>query len=164
LLPIILSSRKSLNIHDHPFFFCFVIYVFVYVLTYVLSIMTEGTSDTTAAAVEEQPLDTRQEKKQQPPASAHPSEKPQGVVESKPEAKPGPPGGPGGVKPFGPVMGPAVEYPKGLKLYSIIISLYLAGFLTALVGHPLLSQASLIVDCRAIGSHHHRQRHPPYHE
>ncbi|KAF3385431.1 Efflux pump roqT [Penicillium rolfsii] len=29
-------------------------------------------------------------------------------------------------------MGPAVEYPTGPKLYSIIISLYLAGFLTAL--------------------------------
>jgi hypothetical protein len=27
------------------------------------------------------------------------------------------PGCPGGRKPFGPGMGPEVEYPKGLKLY-----------------------------------------------
>ncbi|GIJ86451.1 hypothetical protein Asppvi_005340 [Aspergillus pseudoviridinutans] len=101
--------------------------------------MAQETPDSTAAAVEEQPLDTRQEK--QPPSSAHPSEKSQGVVESKSEANPAPPGplggpvgpsGPGGGKPFGPGMGPAVEYPQGPKLYSIIISLYLAGFLTAL--------------------------------
>jgi hypothetical protein len=50
-----------------------------------------------------------------------------------PSGPPGGPGGPGGGKPFGPGMGPPVEYPKGLKLYSIIVPLYFTTFLTALV-------------------------------
>ncbi|EAW09670.1 MDR family MFS transporter [Aspergillus clavatus NRRL 1] len=49
-----------------------------------------------------------------------------------PTGPPNPSAPPGTGKPFGPGMGPAVEYPRGFKLYSIIISLYLAGFLTAL--------------------------------
>ncbi len=127
--------------------------------------MAQETPDSTAVVVEEQPLDTQQEK--QPLSTAHPSEKPQGVVESKSEAKLGPlgsPGSPSGGRPLGPGMGPAVEYPKGPKLYSIITSLYLAGFLTALVGQRLLSRTSLIVNYRAIGSDHYRKRHSLYHE
>jgi hypothetical protein len=50
-----------------------------------------------------------------------------------PSGPPGDPGGPGGGNPFGPGMGPPVEYPKGLKLYSIIVPLYFTTFLTALV-------------------------------
>ncbi|KAJ5998034.1 hypothetical protein N7522_009694 [Penicillium canescens] len=77
-----------------------------------------------------------QQEKQTPPStlsSDHQSAKSQNVVESNTEAKPGPPGGPGGGdRPFGPGMGPPVEYPKGLKLYSIIIPLYFTAFLTAL--------------------------------
>jgi hypothetical protein len=50
---------------------------------------------------------------------------PAGVVKAPGMAPPeaGPPG-------FG---GPPIEYPQGIKLYSNILSLYLAGFLTALV-------------------------------
>lgn len=126
--------------------------------------MAQETPGSTAAAVEEQPLDTRQEKQPLSPPAAHQLERSQGVVRSKSEANSGPLAGPGGGKPFGPGMGPAAEYPKGPKLYSIIISLYLAGFLTALVGQYLLSPTSLIADCRAIGSDYHRQRYSLYHE
>ena len=55
---------------------------------------------------------------------------PAGVVKAPGMAPPeaGPPGfGPPG---FG---GPPIEYPQGIKLYANILSLYLAGFLTALV-------------------------------
>ena len=47
---------------------------------------------------------------------------------------------PGGGKPFGPGMRPPIEYPTGMKRYSIIAALYLAGFLTALVGEPKRNQ------------------------
>ena len=49
--------------------------------------------------------------------------------------------------PAGPGMGfPQVEFPTGIKLYSNIISLYLAGFLTALVSSSDSQTAITIAD------------------
>lgn len=83
-----------------------------------------------------------QQEKQTPPltlSSDHQSGKSQNVVESKTEVKPGPAGPPEGpASPGDGGMGPPVEYPKGLKLYSIIVPLYFTAFLTALVGYFVL--------------------------
>ncbi|KAJ5479951.1 hypothetical protein N7530_005460 [Penicillium desertorum] len=85
-----------------------------------------------------------QQGKQAPPStlsSVHQSEQSQNVSEPKCEANPGSlslsgqpggSGGPGDGRPIVPGMAPPVEYPKGLKLYSIIIPLYFTAFLTAL--------------------------------
>lgn len=73
---------------------------------------------------------------QQPAVAQHTStaelqtEKPGQMNGNGTADKPGPPGG----KPFGPGMGPPIQYPTGFKLYSIMTGLYLASFLTALVG------------------------------
>ncbi|KAJ9231599.1 hypothetical protein DTO169E5_7921 [Paecilomyces variotii] len=71
---------------------------------------------------------------QQPAVAQHTStaelqtEKPGQMDGNGTADKPGPPGG----KPFGPGMGPPIQYPTGFKLYSIMTGLYLASFLTAL--------------------------------
>ncbi|KAJ6183797.1 hypothetical protein N7519_005098 [Penicillium mononematosum] len=76
-----------------------------------------------------------QQEKHTPTSRLSPDHQSEKSIEPESEAKPGPPGPPGGTgggKPFGPGMGPPVEYPKGLKLYSIIVPLYFTAFLTAL--------------------------------
>jgi hypothetical protein len=119
-----------------------------------------ATLNITGAMAENSP--EAQQGKQAPPStlsSVHQSEQSQNVSESKYEANPGSlslsgqpggSGGPGDGRPIVPGMAPPVEYPKGLKLYSIIIPLYFTAFLTALVCYflpgSLFQSHCLIID------------------
>lgn len=89
-------------------------------------------------------------------------------MEEKPAGQRGPevPGGPAG--PGGPGGGPPHEYPGTFTLIAIMIALYLAIFLVALVSIMSASQNTQTegmyadIVCQLAGPHHHRSDHSPH--